>query len=330
MVAPRKTAVVAVGGNALIGAGEHGTVAEESGHARVIAAAIERMIADGWSIAVTHGNGPQVGIILRRSDVTAGVDPDLPPLPLHYCVAETQGGIGFLLVSALANELRARGLPDRVVAVLTQTVVSLDDPAFANPSKPIGSFYGREEAENYRAERGWTIVEDSGRGYRRVVPSPTPLRIVESAAVARLLGEGFTVVTVGGGGVPVVAQPDGELRGVDAVIDKDHASALLAADLGADLLVLCTSVDQVALNYGTPTQRFLDRMSTDEAEQHLEAGQFPAGSMGPKIEAALRFLRSGGAEVLITSIDRLGDALDGRTGTRLTARRNPATLGNRR
>jgi len=311
-------AVIAVGGNALIGPGDRGTILEEFAHARAIARDIARMVARGWSVAVTHGNGPQVGFILRRSDLTAEVAPELPRLPLDYCVAETQGGIGYVLTTSLTNELRGLGLPAKVVAMLTLTLVSPDDEAFGHPTKPIGSFYTGEQAHRQRRQHGWSIIEDSGRGYRRVVPSPQPLKIAESAAVATLLRQGFTVIAAGGGGVPVV-ELDGRLCGVEAVIDKDLASALLAADLRADLLVLCTAVPQVALNFGRPDQVLLDRISIEDAAKHLAAGQFPAGSMGPKIVAALSFLRGGGREALITSTEHLEDALDGRTGTRIVA-----------
>jgi carbamate kinase len=314
-----RSAVVAVGGNALIGVGEHGTVNEETAHARRVAAAVARMIADGWSVVLTHGNGPQVGFILQRSDITADANPDLPPVPLFYCVAETQGGIGFLLESALRDELRELGLPDRVVTVMTQTLVRADDPAFANPTKPIGTFYTKAEANRYRRERGWRIVDDSGRGYRRVVSSPAPLRIIEADAVGTLLSSGFAVVACGGGGVPVVAVDGSRHIGIDAVIDKDRASGLLASTIGADLLVLCTGVDRVAIDFGKPTQRFVDRMTLDEAESLLADGQFPPGSMGPKIESALAFLKSGGKEVIITSPRRLARALASKTGTRISS-----------
>lgn len=315
---PVRSAVVAVGGNALIGPGESGTIPEEFAHARAIARDVAGMIAAGWSVVLTHGNGPQVGFILRRSDITAEVAPELPSLGLDYCVAETQGGIGYMLSTALGNELRRHGLPPNVVTVTTHTLVAADDPAFELPTKPIGSFYTKAQAEHHQRRHGLTVVEDAGRGYRRVVASPRPLRIVESGAVATLVRQGFTVIAVGGGGVPVVEE-DGQLRGVEAVIDKDLASALLAADLRADLLVLCTAVAQVALNFGRPDQVLLDRMSADEAEANLAAGQFPPGSMGPKIEAALSFLGGGGKEVLITSTEQLEDALEGRTGTRVVA-----------
>lgn len=309
---------MAIGGNALIPAGERGLVTEEFAHARVVAHDLAQLVARGFSLVVTHGNGPQVGIILRRSDLTAALDTGLPRLPLFYCVAETQGGIGYLLANALGSELRRLGLPDRVATVMTQTLVSADDPAFATPTKPVGPFYSADEAIRFGALLGWDVVEDAGRGYRRVVPSPRPLRVLESGAVSSLVREGFAVIAGGGGGVPVVERAPGEYAGIDAVIDKDGVSALLASELSADLLVLCTSVPQVALDFGKPTQRFLSRISLEEAGQHLAEGQFPPGSMGPKVEAAIAFLRAGGREVLIAALEHVVDALEGKTGTRIT------------
>lgn len=319
-----RTAVIAIGGNALLPPGESGSVGEEQSRARVAARDLARMVRDGWSLVVTHGNGPQVGIILRRSDLTATVDPTLPRLPLWYCVAETQGGIGHLLADALRNELRALGLPDRVATVMTHTLVATDDPAFRSPTKPIGPFYQRDEAESLRSRLGWTVAEDAGRGYRRVVPSPRPLRVLEAAAITTLVREGFTVVTGGGGGVPVVQRPSGEYEPVDAVIDKDPVSALIAAEVRADLLILCTSVPRVALDFGKPTQRDLSELSVEDAQRYRSASQFAPGSMGPKIDAAIAFVRSGGGEVLVSSLEHLHDALEGRTGTRIVRSRAAA------
>jgi carbamate kinase len=314
---PKRTVVVAIGGNALIPPGERGTVAEELSHARVVARDLARLVGEGRALVLTHGNGPQVGIILRRSDLTAGLDPSIPRLPLSYCVAETQGGIGHLLANALHGELRARGLPDRVATVLTHTVVDPNDPAFDRPTKPIGPFYSAAEAESLRRERGWEIADDAGRGHRRLVPSPLPLRVLESAAIAALVAEGFTVVTGGGGGVPVVERADGAYDAVDAVIDKDRVSALIAAELGADDLVLCTSVERVALDFGQPTQRDLTELAVADAERYLREGQFPAGSMGPKVASATAFVRAHPGRAIITSLERVYDAIEGKTGTRV-------------
>lgn len=317
MARPR-TVVVAIGGNALMPPGEHGTVPEEMSHARVAARELAQVVSERSSLVVTHGNGPQVGIILQRSDLTATLDPSLPRLPLSYCVAETQGGIGHLLATALRAELRRRGLSDAVATVLTHTVVDPRDAAFRMPTKPIGAFYGKAEAERLARELGWEhVAEDSGRGYRRIVASPEPLRVLEARAVAALLATGFTVVAGGGGGVPMVEGSDGTYEAVDAVIDKDRVSALLASELRADLLVLCTSVERVALDFGRPTQRALADLSVADAERYLAEGQFAPGSMGPKISSAIAFLRAHPGEVIITSLERLHDALAGRSGTRI-------------
>ena len=312
-----RTALVAVGGNALVSDNEHSSINHQFAAAQILAGDLRAMAAEGWRLVITHGNGPQVGFILRRSDLVSKIAPEIPRLNLDLCVADSQGGIGYILSNALANAWRAAHLPPRIAAVVTHAAVSRSDPAFAAPTKPIGGFFSEQEARELERTEGWTTVEDAGRGWRRVVPSPRPLRIVELDAVAALLREGFTVIAGGGGGIPVVEEDDGTFRGVEAVIDKDFASALMASALGVDLLVITTGVPQVAIDFGTPRQRFVDTMAVSELETHLAAGQFPPGSMGPKIEAALQFLRSGGREVLITSVDRLDQALAGRTGTRL-------------
>jgi len=313
-----RTAVVAIGGNALVTDNAHGSIHDQFEAARRVASQIVQMAADGWTVVVTHGNGPQAGYILRRSDIVAGIDTSIPRIGLDVAVADSQGGIGYIVATSLTNQLRAAAIERSVVAIVTHALVDAADPAFRNPTKPIGPFLGREEAERLAKSEGWTIVEDSGRGYRRVVASPRPLRILELPAIAALVEDGFLVVAAGGGGIPVVSEAAG-YRGVEAVIDKDFASSLLATGLGVDLLVITTGVPQVAVDYGKPGQRFLDRMTSEEAEEYLAAGQFPAGSMGPKIGAALEFLRAGGREVLITSPDRLAAALHGETGTRLVA-----------
>ncbi len=313
-----RTAVVAIGGNALVTDNAHGSIHDQFAAARRIARQIAQMAAEGWTVVVTHGNGPQAGFILRRSDIVAGIDTSIPRIGLDVAVADSQGGIGYIVATSLTNELHDGGVDQNVVAVVTHTLVDAADPAFSNPTKPIGTFLGRGEAERLAKSEGWAIVEDSGRGYRRVVASPRPLRILELAAIAALVRDGFMVVAAGGGGIPVVAEPAG-YRGVEAVIDKDFASSLLAAGLGVDLFVITTGVPQVAIDFGKPGQRFLDRITSEEAEAYLAAGQFPAGSMGPKITAALDFLRAGGREVLVTSPDRLAAALRGETGTRLVS-----------
>ena len=278
--------------------------------ARHIAELLERRCR----VVITHGNGPQVGFILRRSEHSRGI---LHEVPLDSIVADTQGALGYQIQQALGNEFRRRGLPHAVVSVVTQTLVERDDPAFAHPSKPIGEFYTRDQAEERIRIEQWKMMEDAGRGWRRVVASPQPVRIIEAEVIRRLAHEGTVVVAAGGGGIPVIAAEPGVLRGVAAVIDKDLASAVLAREIGADLLVISTAVSRVCLNFGRPDQRALDSLSVAEARRYLEEGHFAVGSMRPKIEAALRFLAGGGREVLITDGEALGHALDGRTGTRI-------------
>src|SRR5919199_6971301 len=322
MESTARTAVVAVGGNALLEGGGPATIAEQFAAAQRLAVQLRALVESGWRIVLTHGNGPQVGFILRRSDLVSEIEPELPQLALDMCVADSQGSLGYILGASLQGELRAGGLPQQVVAMLTHTVVDGDDPAFSSPTKPIGSHYDEATARRLAADHGWAITEDSGRGWRRLVPSPQPVRIVEQDAIETLVAAGFVVVAAGGGGIPVVEEPDGRLRGVEAVIDKDFASALLATAVGADLLCITTGVDRVAVNFGRPDQRALDVLDAEEARRHLADGQFPPGSMGPKIEAALGFLAAGGDEVLITSPDRLADAIRGETGTRVVATAN--------
>ncbi|MEX1171947.1 MAG: carbamate kinase [Chloroflexota bacterium] len=311
-----RRAVVAIGGNALILDGQRGTIAEQYENASQTARHIASLVAAGWGVVVTHGNGPQVGFILLRSELVPA-DAPIPKLSLEMSVADSQGGIGHILGQALLNELADRGLPDRVVCVLTHVVVDEADPAFANPTKPIGPFYTADQATEKSSRDGWTMVEDSGRGYRRVVASPEPIRIVEGAQIRSLVDAGYVVIAVGGGGVAVVETAPGRYRGVEAVIDKDRASALLAASLDIPLLVLSTGVEQVAVHFRQPDERWLDRISATEAAGYLADGEFPKGSMGPKVEAAIRFLESGGQEVLITSPASLQRAIDGETGTRI-------------
>lgn len=309
-------AVIAIGGNALILDGQRGSIDEQRVNARETAQHIADLVADGWGIVVTHGNGPQVGFILLRSELVPA-DAPIPRLSLEMSVADSQGGIGHILGEALLNELAERGLPDRVVCVLTHVVVDPADPAFGRPTKPIGPFYTKEDAETRAARDGWTIVEDSGRGYRRVVASPEPQRIVELAEIRALADAGFVVIAVGGGGIAVVETAPGRYRGVEAVIDKDRASALLAADLDVPLLILSTGVERVAVHFRQPDERWVARMTRSEAAAYHAAGEFPKGSMGPKVEAAIRFLDRGGEEVLITTPAALGRAIDGETGTRI-------------
>ena len=313
-----RRAVVAIGGNALILDGQRGSIEEQYENARETATHIASMVAAGWGVVVTHGNGPQVGFILLRSELVPD-DAPVPRLSLEMSVADSQGGIGHILGQALLNELAARDLPDKVVCVLTHVVVDAADPAFERPTKPIGPFYSREEADDRAARNGWTMIEDSGRGYRRVVASPEPLRIVENAQIRTLVDAGYVVIAVGGGGVAVVETAPGRYTGVEAVIDKDRASALLAASLDVPLLVLSTGVERVAVHFRQPDERWLDRIEVPEARRYLDEGEFPRGSMGPKVEAAIRFIESGGQEVLITTPAALERAIAGETGTRIVS-----------
>lgn len=308
-------AVIAVGGNALSRAGERGTFADQQRNAATTCDGIVDVLDAGYRVVVTHGNGPQVGEALLRGELA---EPELPALPLDVCDAETQGLIGYLLQQTLANMLAARGRRQTVVSVVTQVVVDARDPAFRNPTKPIGPFYRVEEALERRQQLGWAMVEDSGRGWRRVVASPLPREIVELHAIRSCLGAGAVVIAAGGGGIPVVRR-HGRLEGVEAVIDKDRASALLAARLHADLLLFSTGVERVALQFGRPDAISLERMSCEEARRHLQEGEFPPGSMGPKIEAALEFLQGGGRRAIVTSPERIAAALRGAAGTEILA-----------
>ncbi|HDH09337.1 MAG TPA: carbamate kinase [Chloroflexi bacterium] len=309
-----KVAVVAIGGNSLIKDKEHQTVPDQFATTRETCVHIASMIEQGWDVVITHGNGPQVGFVLLRSELASHV---LHTVPLDSCGADTQGSIGYMIQQSLYNEFLKRGMKKRAVTVVTQVVVDKDDPAFQNPTKPIGPFYTEEEAKRLAAERGWIVRDDAGRGWRRVVPSPIPQEIVEQEAIKALIEQGFVVIGVGGGGIPVVRQEDGSLRGVEAVIDKDYASSLLASGIGADLFLISTAVEKVALNYGKPNQVWLDRMTLAEAKRYLSEGHFPPGSMGPKIKAIIQFLEKGGKEALITSPENIERALAGETGTRI-------------
>jgi carbamate kinase len=312
------TVLIAIGGNSLIREGQRGTIAEQFENSRMIARQIGALVAAGWRVIVTHGNGPQVGFILLRSELVTD-DPTIPRLSLDMAVADSQGGLGYIVGNSLVSELGRLGHRDRVACLLTQTVVDASDPAFARPAKPIGAFFSAEEARVHQARDGWVMVDDAGRGYRRVVASPRPRRIVEASAIETLLDAGFVVIAGGGGGIPVVETAPGVYRGVEAVVDKDFTSALLGSALGVSVLLLSTGVKKVAIRFGKPDQHDLDRITVDEARHHLAAGEFPPGSMGPKIEAAIAFLERDGREVVITSPDHLADAVAGRTGTHITA-----------
>ncbi|MGH9102137.1 MAG: carbamate kinase [Acidimicrobiales bacterium] len=314
-----RRAVIAVGGNALVMDNRHSTIAHQRESARALARTLLGVLAQGWEVVVTHGNGPQVGFILQRSELATAADAHsgIPAIGLDLAVADSQGGIGHLLASSLLGALSTAGQREQVAALLTHTVVDPADPAFARPTKPIGTWYSAEHAAYLVREAGWKMSEEPGRGWRRLVASPYPVRILETSAIATLVDSGFVVIAGGGGGIPVVEDPQCGYRGVEAVIDKDHASAMLAGALGANLLLLTTGVERVALDFGQPSQRSVDCLTLTEAEQHMREGQFPEGTMGPKISACISFLRGGGREALITCPDRIEDALRGRAGTRI-------------
>jgi carbamate kinase len=308
-------AVVAVGGNALIKDSKHKTIPDQYAAAADMMARIVDMLEAGWEVIVTHGNGPQVGFILRRSELSLH---ELHPVPLDYCGADSQGAIGYMFQMALFNEFRRRGLPRQAATVVTQVLVDHNDPAFKNPSKPIGSFMDEATAKKNREQYGWTVIEDAGRGWRRVVASPTPIQIIQQDAMMALVRSGFTVIGVGGGGIPVIRNDAGNLIGVEAVIDKDLASALLASSVEADLFLISTEVERVALNFNKPDQRWLERMTLAEAKQYRVEGHFAKGSMEPKISAIISFLERGGKKALVTNPDNIIRALRGESGTHLT------------
>jgi len=310
----KRVAVVAVGGNSLIKDEKRKSIPDQYEAAVESMRHIVDMVEQGWEVVVTHGNGPQVGFILLRSELASHV---LHEVPLDSCGADTQGALGYMIQQCLGNEFRKRGIVRQAVTVVTQVVVDAHDPAFARPTKPIGPFYTEAKAQQYRQERGWQMIEDAGRGWRRVVASPRPQRIVERDAIHALVQAGFVVIAVGGGGVPVVEDERGQLSGAAAVIDKDYASALLAHSIGADLFLISTSVEKVALHYGTPHQKWLDEMTVAEARQYMAEGHFAPGSMKPKIEAVIDFLQRGGREALITNPENIERALQGETGTRV-------------
>jgi len=308
-----ESAVIAVGGNSLIRAGEKGTIPEQIANARHISSAIAALLGQGLRLLVTHGNGPQVGAQLLRSERAAG---QVYEQGLDVCVAATQGEIGYLLQQTLQQELRRAGMKQLVSTVLTQIVVDAADPAFHKPAKPIGPFYSAADAAEKGRQLGWNMVEDASRGYRRVVASPVPLEIVEEEVIRRMMDAGMLVIAAGGGGIPVIHE-QGSLRGVDAVIDKDRASLLLAMRLGVDHLLFSTDADYVYLRFRRPGQQPLRHVRVAELQAHLASGEFPPGSMGPKVEAAIRFLQAGGKRAVIASLEHLADAAAGKAGTQI-------------
>jgi carbamate kinase len=310
-----KVAVVAIGGNSLIKDERHKSVEDQYQAAKETSLHIANMIRHGWNVVIGHGNGPQVGFILRRSELAAH---ELHEIPLDVCGADSQGAIGYALQQNLYNFFRKMGINKQVATIVTQVEVDRHDPAFKNPTKPIGSFMDSVQAERRKTE-GWDVVEDAGRGWRRVVPSPLPMRIVEENVIKQLISAGVIVIAIGGGGIPVVTNDEGDLRGIAAVIDKDYALALLASRIGADVFVISTGVEKVALNYGKPNQQWLDHLTLAEAKKYLqEGGHFAKGSMAPKIQAVVNFLESGGQKAIITNPENLERALAGETGTHIT------------
>ncbi|MBP7692724.1 MAG: carbamate kinase [Anaerolineales bacterium] len=305
-------AVVAVGGNSLIKDEKHKTVHDQYEAACASMRHIADLIQAGWNVVVTHGNGPQVGFILRRSELSRH---ELHDVPLDSCGADTQGAIGYMFQKALRNEFKTRGLANQAVTVVTQVLVDQNDPAFQKPSKPIGSFMSEADAREKMAAEHWAMVEDAGRGWRRVVASPKPQAIVERDAIETLIKTGFTVIAVGGGGIPVIQDEHGALQGMEAVIDKDYASALLANSLQADVFVISTAVEKVAINYNKPDQQWLSQITLADAKRYMAEGHFHKGSMGPKIEACISYLERGGQKAVISNPENLGRALRGETGT---------------
>lgn len=312
----KKTAVLALGGNAIIKAGQKGNISEQFANTRDSLGGIVELISRGYQLSITHGNGPQVGNLLRQQE--AGEKEGLAALPLGVLNAATEGTMGYMIEQSLQNKLLQHGIKKQVITIVSQVVVDKNDPSMQNPTKYVGStYYSTEQAEELKKSLGWTLKEDSGKGFRRVVPSPMPIEIIPAETINELVHQGEIVIAVGGGGIPVYREANGALEGVDAVIDKDFASALLALNIKADLFVILTGVDKVSINYGKPEQQDLEVMTVAEAQKHYNDKQFPAGSMGPKILAAIDFLKRGGSEVLITSIEKIVDAFEGKTGTRI-------------
>jgi len=308
--------IISIGGNTLIRKGEKGTIEEQFKHMEECMSYVVNLASENKKVIITHGNGPIVGNIVIRNEAARDI---IPPMPLYICNADSEGGIGFMIQQALYNQLKQLNIKREVATVVTQVVVDKNDPAFSNPTKPIGPFYTREEAQKIQREKGWTIVEDSHRGYRRVVPSPKPLKVIEADIVKKLAQDGVIAIAAGGGGVPVIQTRNGNLQGIDAVIDKDLATAVLAKEIGAETFIDLTSVDRVYINFGEPDRTGLDRLTVSEAKKYLATGEFAPGSMGPKIEAAIEFLEAGGKEVIITTPELLELAIEGKAGTKITA-----------
>ncbi len=316
MADEKKVVVIALGGNAILQPGQKGAFEEQMANVETTCKQLTQMVLSGkYKIVITHGNGPQVGNILLQNETAKDV---AAPMPLYVCGAESQGLIGFMIQQSLHNLLQEAGKGDIPVAtVVTQVVVDENDPAFENPSKPVGPFYSEEEAQRLAEEKGYHIKEDAGRGWRRVVPSPDPIEIFEKEAIRQLIAARSIVIASGGGGIPVVKK-DGKLKGVDAVIDKDLAGERLAVDVEAKIFLILTDVDQVKLNYKTPQEKGISHMTVEEAKRYREEGHFAKGSMEPKVRAAIRFIEAGGEKAIITSLDKAMEALEGKAGTTIT------------
>lgn len=322
----RKLAIIAIGGNSLVRENGRDSIKDQFEAVRETAVNIADMVQEGYDVVVTHGNGPQVGFELRRSEIANEVA-GMPAVPLVNCVADTQGGIGYLIQQALTNEFTKRGINKKVATVITQVEVDINDPNFKNPTKPVGSFFTMEQAEEMKKEHPeWILVEDSGRGYRRVVPSPRPVDIVEKEAINSLIDAGYVVIAVGGGGIPVVKTTDNTYLGVDAVIDKDFATSLLAEQVNAETLIITTGVPRVFINFGKPNQMALEKITIEETKQYVLENHFPPGSMLPKIEASLSFLVKGGKRVIITNPESLKEAINEKQGTHIVKQLNQCAV----
>ena len=309
-----RTVVVALGGNAISREFEEGNIFQQFANTRRSLVGVVEMVGEGYKVIITHGNGPQVGNALIRVEETRHL---VPPIPLGVLVADTEGGMGYMIEQSIQNLLHRQGIPRRVITLLTQVMVDRNDPSILNPTKFVGPFIEEADVEQIRKQRGWNIKKDADRGFRRVVPSPLPLKIVERITIRELIEQGVIVIACGGGGIPVYIEDDGTYEGVDGVIDKDRAAAVLARDVGAQELHILTAVEKVALKFGTEDQQDLDRLTLSQAKHYLKEGEFPVGSMGPKIEAAIHFLEEGGEEVIITSVEKGSEARRGKTGTRI-------------
>ncbi|MFW6128785.1 MAG: carbamate kinase [Candidatus Aminicenantaceae bacterium] len=312
----RKIALIAFGGNAILPKGQRGLQSEQMKNASKAAKLMIHIVKKGYELIIVHGNGPQVGNLLIQMEESIN---KVPPFTLETCDAMTEGSMGFMLEKAIINELRKESLDKEVATLITQVIVDREDSAFENPTKPVGPFYSKYRAQMLTREKKWKMIEDSGRGYRKVVPSPKPIDIVPKRIIRELINSGKIIITAGGGGIPVIINNRGLFEGVEAVIDKDFASSLIASEVMADLFIILTNVDRVYLNFGTPEEKPLSEMTVEEAEEYFKQGHFPPGSMGPKIKASINYINKGGKEVLITSSNYLKSALINRSGTKIKA-----------